>query len=71
MPEVGEGRFRGWGSTTSGVGACFCILLEASEEGLSRVEGADAGGGGSACDRGARIVEEARWGSRSRGERGS
>jgi hypothetical protein len=54
MPEVGKGRFDG-GDTTRGFGGCFRDLVE---EGVSRAEGAEAGGGGSGCNRGVRDVAE-------------
>lgn len=45
-----EDRFKG-GGTVSGFGGCFCDLVESSEGEVSRTEGAEAGGGGSTCDR--------------------
>lgn len=65
-----EGRFKGVG-TMRGFGGCFCDLVESSEVEVSRAEGAEAGGGGSRCNCGLREVVDPKWGSRSRGERGS
>jgi hypothetical protein len=45
---VGKGRFKG-GGTVNGFEGCLCDLESEEEE---RAEGAEAGGGGRACDRG-------------------